>query len=413
MKEKLSRLALSFALAIALYAAFLPTASADDVAESLRVAVDGTGAYLFSISGEISEGDEYISADNILYRIATVQNGNAIAEKIGEEAMPDVSWLDVGQAQPVFAQESAVLAASAKADDSRKLIAMYVTHSDESYVPSDGTQSVNGQGGIYDVAREFRDALQQQGIDVILDESTHLPHDSGAYRRSRQTAERLLQKRPDAIIDVHRDGIPDQSEYACSIDGENVSRVRLLVGRGNQNSSVNREFAKQMKAVADKQYPGLVKDIFIGKGTYNQDLAPHAILLEFGTHTISKERVLNSADMMAKVVSNTLYGPQTGSASAEKSEKGASGAETGREGRRWRFRRRHLPDCGRRGRRADLRVCADRQRQSHGRKARAKRQRNDRRPVGQKAEGQKRITNGFTARHGGFSACRAFFYANA
>ena len=55
MKEKLSRLALSFALAIALYAAFLPTASADDVAESLHVAVDGTGAYLFSISGEISD----------------------------------------------------------------------------------------------------------------------------------------------------------------------------------------------------------------------------------------------------------------------------------------------------------------------------------------------------------------------
>ena len=65
MKEKLSRLALSFALAIALYAAFLPTASADDVAESLHVAVDGTGAYLFSISGEISFitlcGGEFLS----------------------------------------------------------------------------------------------------------------------------------------------------------------------------------------------------------------------------------------------------------------------------------------------------------------------------------------------------------------
>ena len=322
MKEKLSRFALSLTLALALYAAFLPAASADDLTESLHVAVDGTGAYLFSISGEINEGDEYISADNTLYRIATVQNGNAIAEKIGEETMPDVSWLEVGEAQPVFAQEKA--AASGKSDDSRKLIAMYVTHSDESYVPSDGTQSINGQGGIYDVARDFRDALQQQGIDVILDESTHLPHDSGAYRRSRQTAERLLQKGPDAIIDIHRDGIPDQSEYTCSIDGENASRVRLLVGRANQNSAVNREFAKQIKAVADKQYPGLVKDIFIGKGTYNQDLAPHAILLEFGTHTISKERVLNSTEMMAKVVSNTLYGPQTGSANAEKSAKGTS-----------------------------------------------------------------------------------------
>ena len=323
MKEKLSRLALSFALAIALYAAFLPSASADDVAESLHVAVDGTGAYLFSISGEINEGDEYISADNILYRIATVQNGNAIAEKIGEETMPDVSWLDVGQAQPVFAQESAVPAASAKTDDSRKLIAMYVTHSDESYVPSDGTQSVNGQGGIYDVAREFRDALQQQGIDVILDESTHLPHDSGAYRRSRQTAERLLQKRPDAIIDVHRDGIPDQSEYACSIDGENVSRVRLLVGRANQNSTVNREFAKQMKAVADKQYPGLVKDIFIGKGTYNQDLAPHAILLEFGTHTIDKERAENATQYMAAAIEKTLYGGVSGAAGEGQSAQNA------------------------------------------------------------------------------------------
>lgn len=108
MKEKLSRFALSLMLALALYAAFLPTASADDLTESLHVAVDGTGAYLFSISGEISEGDEYISADNILYRIASVQNGNAIAEKIGEEAMPDVSWLEVGEAQPVFASEIAV-----------------------------------------------------------------------------------------------------------------------------------------------------------------------------------------------------------------------------------------------------------------------------------------------------------------
>ena len=239
--------------------------------------------------------------------------------------MPDVSWLDAGEAQAVFAQ--AVSTVQADSADSRKLIAMYVTHSDESYVPTDGTQSINGQGGIYDVARSFRDALQARGVDVILDESTHLPHDSGAYRRSRRTAERLLQRRPDAIIDIHRDGIPDQSEYACTINGEKASQVRLLVGRSNQNSAVNREFAKEIKAVADKQYPGLIKDIFIGKGTYNQDLSPNAILIEFGTHTISKERVLNSTDLMAGVVSTTLYGPETGSAKAEGSAKATAKAE--------------------------------------------------------------------------------------
>lgn len=306
---------------------FIPSfAYAEDWGDESEVyiAVDSAGQRLFTLSGAISEGDEYISADNILYRIATVNGTTAIAEKVGEESMPDVSWIGTGDAQAVFASESDAVPAASGSADNNKLIAMYVTHSDESYVPSDGTQSINGQGGIYDVARQFRDALQEKGIDVVLDESTHLPHDSGAYRRSRQTAERLLQQRPDAIIDIHRDGIPDQSEYTCTIDGENASQVRLLVGRGNQNSDVNREFAKQIKAVADKQYPGLIKDIFIGKGNYNQDLSPNAILLEFGTHTISKERVLNSTDLMANVVSTALYGTQTGSAKGAESGAGAS-----------------------------------------------------------------------------------------
>ena len=328
MKNRLLYLALSFLLALTLYAYCASGAVAESEAtlelsndgQTVFTAVDPSGNALFSICGSISEGDEYISGDNILYRVISVSGTQAIAERIGEETMPDVSWLKTGEAQAVFAPSAP--AASTGTGSGQKLIAMYVTHSDESYVPTDGTESIEGQGGIYDVAREFRDALQSQGIDVILDESTHLPHDSGAYRRSRQTAERLLQQRPDAIIDIHRDGIPDESEYACTIDGESTSRVRLLVGRSNQNSEVNRDFAKQIKAVADEEYPGLVKDIFIGKGNYNQDLSPNAILLEFGTHTISKERVLNSTDMMAQVMSTALYGTQTGSA------KDTSGAQT-------------------------------------------------------------------------------------
>ena len=308
------------AAALLLSLLFLTPASApaEDAAEDMLYAVtDSNQAPLFAFCGILSEGDEYISADNTLYRISAIDDiGHAQAERIGTETMPDVSWLDAGTAQPVFASQP--VPASSSKTDSKKLIAMYVTHSDESYIPTDGTESVNGQGGIYDVARQFRDELQNLGVDVILDESTHLPHDSGAYRRSRQTAERLLQKRPDAIIDIHRDGIPDETEYTCTINGDPASQVRLLVGRSNQNSEVNREFAKQIKAIADKQYPGLIKDIFIGKGNYNQDLSPNAILLEFGTHTLSKERALESTQHMANVISTAVYGPNTGSAKSEK-----------------------------------------------------------------------------------------------
>lgn len=316
MKNRLFSLLLALML-------LAPAALAEDDPDDSAVftVTDESGVALFAISHAVSVGDEYISRDNALYRIGQVSGTTATAARVGEETMPDVSWLDAGEAQAVFAPSDGVVQAASDSTDGKKLIAMYVTHSDESYVPSDGTQSIEGQGGIYDVARQFRDALQARGIDVILDESTHLPHDSGAYRRSRRTAERLLQNRPDAIIDIHRDGIPNADEYVATIDGENASQVRLLVGRSNQNSEVNRAFAKEIKAVADKKYPGLVKDIFIGKGNYNQDLSPNAILLEFGTHTISKERVLNSTDVMADVVSTTLYGAQTGSARGTKTAK--------------------------------------------------------------------------------------------
>ena len=311
-------------LALSLLCFFAPALAQDSAGNSaVYSAIDENGQNLFTISAMLSEGDEYISRDNILYRIETISGTIATAKRIGEETMPDVSWLDTGEAQPVFSMEKDAVPAASGQTDNRKLIAMYVTHSDESYVPSDGTESIEGQGGIYDVARQFRDALQERGIDVLLDESTHLPHDSGAYRRSRRTAERLLLKRPDAIIDIHRDGIPDPEQYEATIGGEQASQVRLLVGRSNQNSDVNRAFAKQIKAVADKQYPGLIKDIFIGKGNYNQDLSPNAILLEFGTHTLSKERVLNSTDVMAHVMSTALYGPETGSAKSERTETAA------------------------------------------------------------------------------------------
>lgn len=171
--------------ALLLFLLFIPCAAQAEKtgAESVYTVTDEAGQPLFAISTSISVGDEYISRENMLYRVTSVSGAAAQAERIGEEPMPDVSWLDLGEAQPVFAQsdESAVPAAKSGAksekSDKKRLIAMYVTHSDESYVPSDGTQSIEGQGGIYDVARAFRDALQKEGIDVILDESTHLPHD--------------------------------------------------------------------------------------------------------------------------------------------------------------------------------------------------------------------------------------------
>ena len=252
------------------------------------------GEALFSRGGEVSVDDEYISGDNQLYRIISVdaQAKTAVAAWQGPEEMPNIDWL-----RAAFSSTD-VSSGNNSGNTGNRKVAIYATHTDESYVPTDGTSSKDDGGGILDVAEALKGAFEKQGVQVTLDTTSHLPHDSGAYRRSRQTAVNLMKSGPDALIDVHRDGIPDHTEYTTEVDGDNVTKVRLLVGRSNQNSAANKDFAKQIKAVADEQYPGLIKDIFIGKGSYNQDLMPQAILLEMGTHTLSKERALKSADMI-------------------------------------------------------------------------------------------------------------------
>jgi len=267
--------------------------------------LDENGAVLTRYNGECEAGDEYISRDKRRYRVAQVNVSakTATTEYLGAAEMPDVSWLDMDDSQPV-------------STIGERRIALYCTHSDESYIKGDGTESVEGAGGIYDIAGELKNELEKLGATVEISSATHLPHDAGAYRRSRQTAVELLKTRPNAIFDIHRDGIPDPDEYATKVGNEEMSMVRLLVGKSNQNKDANLSFAKQIKAVADKTYPGLIKDIYMGKGSYNQDLAPRSVLLEFGTHTLSKDLVLKSVKPMSEVLYKSLFGGVIGSAGA-------------------------------------------------------------------------------------------------
>jgi len=52
----------------------------------------------------------------------------------------------------------------------------------------------------------------------------------------------------------------------------------------------------------DKKTPGLSNGIFIGKGDYNQDLSPRAMLIEVGAHTNKK----NDATQGVMLFADTL-----------------------------------------------------------------------------------------------------------
>ena len=289
-----------------------PAALAESDGDCVYTLLDADGKAITSRAGRIYEGDEYISRDDILYRVAFVDDDSctAVAEKIGPAVLDEAAFMSF-------------IRAHADEDDD-KLICMYSTHSDESYVPDDGASSLWEDAGIYDVGHALKKNLEKKGITVEYSEESFLPHDAGAYNRSRPTVEEFVKKAPDAIIDIHRDGV-DADEYETEVDGEETSMVRLFVGRSNQNAAENKAFAQRLKAAADEAYPGLIKDIFIGKGNYNQELYPQAILLEFGTYEIEKEKAISATEYMADVIDEVLFGATAKASAGEKNMNASKG----------------------------------------------------------------------------------------
>jgi len=264
---------------------------------------------------EMLPEDEYISSDNKHYFVKKVdkEGKKAYGEFLGEVELPEIEEVEA----------AAILAAAFQQAQKGKIL-LYCTHSDESYLPSDGKHSIPGKGGIFDVAESFKEALNKKGIEAVLDKTPHDPHDAGSYRRSRQTAVNLIRNNMPvaAVFDIHRDAVPKKA-YDTQVNGEYMSKIRIVVGKRNQNRKANEELAYKVKAVADKLYPGLIKDIYIGKGMYNQELSPRSLLFECGTYEIPKEAVQKSMAYMADVVSKSIYG---GTAEA-KSQDGAEGQQ--------------------------------------------------------------------------------------
>ncbi|HBQ87801.1 MAG TPA: stage II sporulation protein P [Syntrophomonas sp.] len=248
---------------------------------------------------EVYPGDIYIAADNSRYRVVEIISDNtARCVYQGKETMPDIADLETDAS--LLNREVPVVKTGQK-----PTIAVYHTHSDESYVPTDGKESINGNGGIYDVGEAMVNKFREMGFKVDYNKANHNPHDINAYNRSRKTAASLLKDQPDVILDVHRDAVPPD-QYQTKVKGQEVTKIKLVVGRSNPNMKTNLEFAKKIKAVMDKKEPGLSNGIYMGKGSYNQDLSPRAMLIEIGSHTNPKQDAEKAAALFADVLPTVI-----------------------------------------------------------------------------------------------------------
>ncbi len=291
--RKLSKILLTIiAFFVILESPLVVRAETVNDSEQNYVIYDESGNYLFEKS-EVYIGDYYISREYKKYKVIELNKdlmqGKAKFLYVVDKPKVDIDY----NAKPIATGD--------------KKICLYMTHNDESYVPTDGTESIYGAGGIHDVAKRLANSLRLEGIETYIDETLHIPHDSNAYSRSSSTAKSMLTKySPNAIFDIHRDGT-SRSYYINKQNGVEKSMVRIVIGKANSNMEINEQFAIYLMSVADEIEPGLIKDIYYAKGHYNQALSPKAVLFEMGCHLMEKELVYESADRLANVINTALF----------------------------------------------------------------------------------------------------------
>ena len=257
---------------------------------------DENGAVISQMSRRVYPGDEVITAEGRHYRVKEVTGNEAKAVFIGM----DQKLLAYREE---YSRMEIPVAAVVK---NTGTVGIYHSHTDESYVPSDGTYSIPFHGGIIQVGTSYTKTLSSEGTKVYHDTTPHDPHDNNAYYRSRRTAARLMRKNPIALFDVHRDGIQDPEYYRKTISNEDVSQMRLVIGRENPRMSSNLDFARRLMAYANKMHYPIAKEIFMGKGNYNQDLLPTSLLIEAGTYTNTKEEAMRGISLLASAVPTVL-----------------------------------------------------------------------------------------------------------
>lgn len=193
-------------------------------------------------------------------------------------------------------------------------VILYHTHNTETYLPTDGVSKLDGRnGGVVQAAEVFQAALQQKyGIRTVHNTTLHdYPNYNRSYQNSLSTVQQLLKANPDAkaIFDIHRDaGFTSKAPTTATINGKAAARIMLVIGANQDNWQENLAFARQLEAKCNALYPGLLRDHIRVKetGRYNQQVHPHAVLLEIGSDLNTQEEANYAMECFAQVVYEVL-----------------------------------------------------------------------------------------------------------
>lgn len=194
------------------------------------------------------------------------------------------------------------------------LVAIYHTHTSESYRPSDGADHLTRQrGGVVQVGEELKKILEEKyGIRTAHSDKIHDYFYNYSYVESEVTARELVTQYPrlTVLIDLHRDGNVPREYTTAEINGKKTARIMLVMGSNRRLEhprwQENLAFARELDRRLQARYPGLSRGIRLEAGRYNQHLHPHALLIEVGGSENTREEAIQAVIFLAEVLAEMI-----------------------------------------------------------------------------------------------------------
>lgn len=214
---------------------------------------------------------------------------------------------------------------SLEGDASQPQIVIYHTHSQETFADSREGERADTIVGVGDYLAELLTDTYGYNVlhvtepfDVIDGELDR----SRAYDTARAYMEPFLEEHPsvEVVIDLHRDGVPEDRRLVTEIDGKSTAQIMFYNGlsytddQGNLSYlpnpylNDNLAFSFQLEYQAALYYPDLYRGIYLAGYRYNLHLRPRSILLEAGAQTNTVQEVKNAMEPFAQILDIVLKG---------------------------------------------------------------------------------------------------------
>ncbi len=198
---------------------------------------------------------------------------------------------------------------------SNPVVGIYHTHTAENYDNRgyNARAAAGERGDVTLIGQELCQVLENKyGVPTIHSQTIHDKSYSKSYINSLYTAERIVSNNQDLkmIFDIHRDAIGKGSRdlITTTINGQKVAKIMIIVtnnkyGLPHPEWEKNVRFAKRLAQKMNTMYPGLLRDVkLISNRRYNQNVHPHALLLEVGGAKNSLDEAKRSTRLLAEVL---------------------------------------------------------------------------------------------------------------